>query len=135
MHELRSGVERTDDPLDLEFLDTRDLLRRMRRLAHVPAHPQEMPEAALWRLFLELRRRGDGSAGTLFIDGLRTLHRRRGMRATELPTQDPDPEDHRLAGDAFLGELWRAYKRCIQQSRTGPAAQLLRDLELQISGG
>lgn len=117
---------------DLEQLDTRDLLRRMRRLSQSGSSPEGMPEAALWRLFLELRRRGDGNAGALFIESLRTLHRRRGLRTAELPTRDPDPDDHRLAGDVFLGELWRAYKRCIQQSRTGPAAQLLRDLEVQV---
>lgn len=122
------GVER-----ELEQADTRELLRRLRRLSHSTGMVPDMPEAAVWRVFIELRRRGDEQAGALFIESLRALHRRRGLRAVDLPTQDPDPEDHRLAGDAFLGELWRAYKRCIQQSRTGPAAQLLRDIEGQVN--
>ncbi|MCB9762638.1 MAG: hypothetical protein H6739_22755 [Alphaproteobacteria bacterium] len=93
-----------------------------------------MPESTLWRIYLELERRGDPEAAANFIQSLRSLHRRRGLKQAELPTTDPDPDEHRLADDPFLGELWKAYKRCIQQSRTGPAGQLLRDIEVQLLG-
>ena len=35
--------------------------------------------------------------------------------------------------DALLGELWKAYKRCIRAQRTGPAAQLLNDIAAQLA--
>lgn len=91
-----------------------------------------MPESILWRAFLELRRRGDAEAAGYFITGLRTLHRRRTLGSTGLTTADNDPEEHRLAEDPYLAELWKSYKRCLCANRTGPAAQLLREVEQQV---
>ena len=45
------------------------------------------------------------------------------------PCADPDPEEHKLVDDPMLAELWKAYKRCICAQRTGPAAQLLQNIE------
>jgi len=114
---------------------TRDLLRLLRRPPNDitdEAGQPGMPESFLWNVFLELRRRGDARANSYFLSSVKSLHRRRTLGAVELPTLDPDPNEHRLVEDPFLGELWRAYKKCIQQNRTGPAAQLLRDIEAQI---
>ena len=88
-----------------------------------------MPESLLWNVYLELRRRGESQATSYFISSLKTLHRRRTIGAASLPMLDPNPGEHRLTEDLFLGELWRAYKKCIQHNRPGPAAQLLRDIE------
>jgi hypothetical protein len=109
---------------------TRELVRILKV---PPATAQALPESVLWRVFLELRRRGEPDAGTHFISGLRTLHRRRTLGTTELPVQDHDPDEHRLAEDPYLGELWKSYKRCLCANRTGPAAQILREVEQQIA--
>ncbi len=115
-------------------LQTRELLRILRRPPEGIAGEgaPSMPESLLWNVYLELRRRGEPQAGPYFIASLRSLHRRRRLGAAALPVNDPDPGEHRLVDDALLGELWRAYKRCIQSRRTGPAAQLLRDIEDQL---
>ena len=114
---------------------TRDLLRLLRRppnnVTDELGQPG-MPESFLWNVFIELRRRGDTRANSYFLSSVKSLHRRRTLGGADLPTLDPDPTEHRLAEDPFLGELWRAYKKCIQQNRTGPAAQLLRDIEDQV---
>lgn len=108
---------------------TRDLVRLFR----VPPHEDDgMPESVLWKAFMELRRRGEPTAGSHFIAGLRSLHRRRTFGASELGLADPDPEEHRLAEDPYLQELWRSYKRAIANNRTGPAAQILREVEQQV---
>ena len=88
-----------------------------------------MPESELWGAYLELSRRGEPRAVPLFLAGLKSLHRRRAIGTGDLSQQDPDPAEHRGAEDPYVGELWKAYKRCISDGRTGPAAQLLRDLE------
>ena len=31
--------------------------------------------------------------------------------------------------DSFLADLWKAYKKCIRNNRTGPASQLLKEIE------
>ncbi|GEM_PF-1086803 len=119
--------------------DTRDLLRRMRRATVLdgvdelsPEQSSWMPEAVLWTCYLELRRRGEPRAPVEFLRALKTLLRRRSIGAAEIPSKDPDLHDHELVDDPFLGELWKAYKKCIVRNRTGPAAQLLRDIEGQI---
>lgn len=119
----------------LRVLETRELFARLRRPpdTHVQGRAV-MPESLLWQVYLELRRRGEERAVGEFLRTLRALLRRRGSGAAELPVHDPDPDEHRCADDPFLGELWKAYKRCLQQSRTGPAGQLLRDIERQIQG-
>ena len=91
-----------------------------------------LPESVLWRTFCELRRRGEPDVERIFVDSLQRLHKRRCTRGTELPTVDSDPDEHKLTPDPFLADLWKAYKRCICSQRTGPATQLLRDIEAQI---
>ncbi|HJN75477.1 MAG TPA: hypothetical protein QGF58_16225 [Myxococcota bacterium] len=113
---------------DCEALETRDLIRRIRR----PGDTGAMPESQLWRVYVELSRRGEPDAASLFLRSLRNLHRRRAMGTGQLSHVDPDPWEHRMADDPYVGELWKAYKRCISQQRTGPASQLLRDLEAQL---
>ncbi len=91
-----------------------------------------MPEAVLWTCYCELRGRGEPRAAVEFMRALKSLLRRRSIGAGEIPSQDPDFQDHLLVDDPFLGELWKAYKKCISRNRMGPAAQLLRDIEGQI---
>ncbi len=109
---------------------TRDLLRLLRA---PPETKTRLPESVCWQVFIELRRRGDPQATGNFVSGLRTLHRRRGLASTTLPTVDPDTEEHKLATDPYLGELWRSYKRLLCANRTGPAAQILREFEAQLN--
>ena len=45
---------------------------------------------------------------------------------------DPLPPGSRRE-DPLDFALWKAYKKCIRTQRTGPASQLLRDIEAQIS--
>ena len=110
-------------------LPTRDLIRLLRV---PPDATQGMPENIQWQAFVELHRRGERSAAPVFIQSIRSLHRRRTLSACELSIQDNAPDEHRLAGDPYIGELWRSYKRCLLTHRTGPAAQILRELEQQI---
>lgn len=89
-----------------------------------------LPESILWRVYCELRRRGErAQAEDNFLRSIQKLLHRRTLNSADLPTEDPDVEEHKLVDDPMLSELWRAYKRCICGRRTGPAAQLLRDLE------
>jgi hypothetical protein len=88
-----------------------------------------MPESIAWQVYLELKRRGEDSAGPLFLTAIRHLHARRSVASIDLPVQDPYTDEHREVEDAFLADLWRAYKKCIRGRRNGPAAQLLRDIE------
>lgn len=111
-------------------LNSRELIRTLRR--GVGDSTEVLPESVAWHVFLELRRRGEPTAESLFIGALRSLHSRRSLAGVELPCTDPDPDEHRLVDDAFLGDLWKAYKKCITTNRTGPASQLLRDIEEQI---
>lgn len=108
---------------------TRDLVRLLKV---PPATREALPESVLWRAFMELRRRGEPDAGNHFLHGVRTLHRRRTLGAADLPVADHDPDGHRLAEDPYLAELWKSYKRCLCANRTGPAAQILREVEQQI---
>jgi hypothetical protein len=123
-----SGVIR--EPAHAES-ETRQLLRLLRRPT---TEGQGMPESELWRVWRELSRRGEAEATTVFLHSLKNLHRRRALGAATLGLEDPDPGEHRLIEDPYVGELWKAYKRCISGGRTGPAAQLLRDLEVQLEG-
>jgi hypothetical protein len=110
-------------------IPTRELIRVLR----VPQSIElGMPENAQWRAYLELRKRGEEGIAPLFIQGLRSLHRRRTLGAPELSNQDGDPDAYRMAENPYVGELWKSYKRCLVANRTGPAAQILRELESQI---
>ena len=108
---------------------TRELVRMLRV---PPPIANAMPESIQWRVFLELRRRGEVGAAANFIQAVKALYRRRALGATDLALADGDPDEHRLAEDPYLGELWRSYKRCLLANRTGPAGQILRELEQQI---
>ncbi len=112
-----------------ENLATRELVRLLR----VPRREgASLPESSLWHAYVELSRRGEAGAGEAFVGALKALHRERSFARSEIAAVDPFPNDHRLAGDPYLGELWRSYKRCLCANRTGPAGQLLRELEKQV---
>lgn len=113
----------------------RELIRELRRGASSKQDVDVMPESVAWHVYLELRRRGNGRAGPLFLDTLKHLHTRRSIGSVDLMSEDGMPDEHRLVEveDPFLADLWKAYKKCIQHNRTGPAAQLLRDIEEQLN--
>jgi hypothetical protein len=105
---------------------SRELARDLRA---VPNADGVLPESVAWQTFIELRRRGEPDASRLFLAAVRSLHSRRSVAGVELPCDDPLTEEHRLSEDSFLADLWKAYKKCITAHRTGPASQLLRDME------
>lgn len=109
---------------------SRELLRQLRTPV---GEVITLPESRVWRIFCELRRRGEVEADAPFLTTLRRLHLRR-SQGHPLPADDPDPVEHKLSDDPFLGELFRAYKRAICSQRIGPAATLLRDIEAQLLG-
>ena len=115
-------------------IPSRQLLRVLRRQPDLFRDDEELPESVLWRAYCELRNRGESDAAQHFMRSIRTLHRRRALACTDLPTEDGHTDEHRLVDDPMLAELWKAYKRCICSQRTGPAAQLLNDIENQIIG-
>lgn len=110
---------------------SRELIRNLRLTRSTS--DEVLPESIAWQTFIELRRRGEPDATRLFLQAVRNLHARRCIAGVDLPTLDGLPEEHRLADDPFLGDLWKAYKKCIKANRTGPAGQLLRDIEERIS--
>ncbi|MBT3219993.1 MAG: hypothetical protein HN348_12960 [Proteobacteria bacterium] len=112
-------------------IPSRELKRRLRR--SVSASEGVLPESVAWQSFLELQRRDEPDASQLFIGVLRNLHTRRSIAGVELPMVDSLPDEHRMAEDSFLADLWKAYKKCIANNRTGPASLLLRDIEEQIN--
>jgi hypothetical protein len=105
---------------------SRELFRNLRA---IPCDAGVLPESVAWQTFIELRRRGEPDAGRLFMSAVRALHSRRCIAGAALPVSDPLTDEHRLTEDGFLADLWKAYKKCITHQRTGPAGQLLRDLE------
>lgn len=119
-------------PLYDSSSETRDLIRKMRRGVFAGENAS-MPESMVWQVFLELRKRGNPEARDLFISTLKQLHSRRALGAVSLPVMDGSPDEHRLVEDAFLADLWKAYKKCLSMNRTGPAFQLLKDIEERIS--
>lgn len=112
-------------------VSSRDLIRALRTGVR-DSLGEALPESVAWQLFLELRRRGEPQAGELFVQALRSLHSRRSIAGSQLPDDDTQPEEHRLIEDAYLADLWKAYKKCIRMHRTGPASQLLRDIEALV---
>lgn len=105
---------------------SRELVRNLRA---IPQEEGVLPESVAWQCYVELRRRGEPEAARLFMTAVRGLHSRRCIAGVELPTDDRLPDEHRLIDDPFLADLWKAYKKCIRNNRTGPASQLLRDME------
>ncbi len=109
------------------------LLRLLRRQPR--AEDADLPESTVWQVYCELRRRGHDDADRYFLRTVKSLHRRRSIGTDALPVADTDPTEHKLVDDPMLAELWKAYKRCICSQRTGPAGQLLRDIEAQLATG
>ncbi|MEZ4239079.1 MAG: hypothetical protein R3F59_23590 [Myxococcota bacterium] len=104
---------------------SRQLVRNLRA---IPTDGDTLPESVAWQTFMELRRRGEPEASKLFLNAVRALHSRRCIAGADLPSDDLLTEEHRLSDDAFLADLWKAYKKCITHQRTGPAGQLIRDM-------
>ena len=111
---------------------TRDLIRLLRSQPDTSQEASNLPESVLWHAWCELKKRGEPRADAHFKRSVRQLHRRRSIGAVVMPSLDTDPVEHKLTDDPMLAELWKAYKRCICSQRTGPAAQLLRDIEARI---
>ena len=111
---------------------TRHLLRALRRSANYD-DGVELPESVAWHIYMELRRREEPTASSAFLTTIKGLHSRRSLAGVHLPVADSDPDEHRMVDDPFLADLWKAYKKCIRTNRTGPAAQLLVDIEEQIA--
>lgn len=105
---------------------SRELVRALRV---VDTDRGVLPESVAWQTFLELKRRGEPNAVQLFLGAVKNLHSRRCIAGVALPTEDPLHDEHRMCDDSFLADLWKAYKKCIRNNRTGPAGQLLRDME------
>lgn len=110
---------------------SRELIRNLRLTRSTSDNV--LPESIAWQTFIELRRRGEPDATRLFLQAVRNLHARRCIAGVDLPTGDSLPDEHRLVDDPFLADLWKAYKKCIRNNRTGPAGQLLRDIEERIT--
>ena len=92
-----------------------------------------MPESFVWQHYHELRKRKIPDVDQLLIGGLKKIHARRCNNGSTLGIQDPYTDEHRLAQDVLLGELFKAYKKCIKNQKVGPAKHLLNDLEEQLN--
>lgn len=115
-----------------ESMSSRDLVRTLRISASRCG--DVMPESVAWHAYLELHKRGHENADELFISALKSLHGRRSMAGSDLSIDDRLIEEHRLTDDALLAELWKAYKKCLKTNRTGPAFQLLKEIEDRLVG-
>ena len=115
-----------------EAVNSRELVLQMRTAVSRPTLAAKMPESEVWGAYIELRKRGEPEADRRFIQALRSLHRRRSDGVADIPLSDSAPREHLEAPDPFLGELFKAYKKCIQNTRLGSAAKLIRDMEAQI---
>lgn len=111
---------------------SRELLRTLRAI-QAGEGEGTLPESVAWQTFVELRRRGEPDVHKLFMSAVRALYARRCIAGTALPLDDGSPDEHRLTDDIFLAEMWKAYKKCITNRRTGPASQLLRDMEEHLA--
>ncbi|HMV67177.1 MAG TPA: hypothetical protein PKA64_10030 [Myxococcota bacterium] len=116
-------------PVD-ETMSSRELVRTLR--AGVTRCDDMLPESLAWHTYIELSRRGVTEATSLFLAALRTLHHRRTVAGSTLPTNDVHTDEHKLTGDPMLGELWKAYKKCIRNNRTGPASEILKEIEARL---
>ena len=119
---------------EMKGRSSRDLKREMRISVRQADGCTTLPESNLWHMFVELRQRGEDDADQLLVRGLKGILDRRGYTGSGIPVIDPDPQEHKAVDDPFLGELFKAYKRCICTHRTQPAGQLLRDIETQLQG-
>ncbi len=109
-------------------LSTRELIRAMRSRSIGVA----LPESTVWHTYHLLRHRAEPDATRLFVDALRSLLARR--RASEtLPMADTYTDEHHLAEDPILADLWRAYKKCVASNRPGPAETLLTELTARLA--
>jgi hypothetical protein len=116
------------DPHVDPSLSTRELIRALR----VRPAGTGLPETAAWHTFHALARRGEADAASLFVDALRAdLQRRRAGEA--LSTVDSAPDDHRLTDDPVLGEMWRAFKKCLVTGRPAPAEALLGEIARRLA--
>lgn len=115
----------------IEDASSRELIRTLR--TGICNEKDVMPESLAWQTYLELQRRGEPKVGGMFIKTIKSLHDRRSMAGSTLCCTDKHTDEHRLSDDKFLGELWKAYKKCIKNNRTGPASLLLRDIEERVS--
>jgi hypothetical protein len=106
---------------------SRDLIRTLRSGVR-PRTEEVMPESVAWQAFLELRRRGEPDADRLFIQALRSLHDERSRSGHPLTCDDRLPDEHKLGENPYLGELFKAYKKCLAAQRPGPAGVLLQDI-------
>jgi hypothetical protein len=113
-----------------ESTPSRELIRTLR--GGMTRFEDRMPESAAWQAWIHLARRAEPEANALFISALRSLHSRRSIAGSSLSTLDPHTEEHRLAGDPMIGELWKAYKKCIRNHRTGPASEILKEIEIRL---
>jgi hypothetical protein len=111
-------------------MPSRELIRALR--IGGTADADVMPESVVWQSYIELQRRGHDGATDLFLGALRNLHSRRSIAGSSLNSNDVLVEEHRLTNDGMLSELWKAYKKCIRSHRTGPAGQLLKDIEQHL---
>jgi hypothetical protein len=118
----------------LKEAPTRLLKREMRISVRQANNCTTLPESNLWRMYLELRQRGVDEADQLLLRGLRGILERRSYTGPGIIVVDPDPLEHKAVDDPYLGELFKAYKRCVCTHRTQPAGQLLRDIETQLQG-
>ncbi len=119
--------------MELSLVDAACTSRELVRNLRAPRpEPGVLPESVVWQTYIELRRRREPEAAKLFLTAVKALHSRRCIAGVDLPTSDSLPDEHRLVEDAFLADLWKAYKKCIKNHRTGPAGQLIRDMELHL---
>ncbi len=114
-----------------DTMTSRDLVRTLR--ASASRCGDFLPESMVWHAYHELVKRGHDNADELFVGALRSLHSRRSVAGSSLSINDAYMEEHRLADDGVLAELWKAYKKCIRTHRTGPAGQLLREIEDRLA--
>jgi len=119
---------------EMKGASSREIKREMRISIRKADNCTTLPESNLWGMYLELRDRGEADADQLLVRGLKGILDRRGYTGSNIPVIDSNPTEHKAVDDAFLGELFKAYKRCICTHRTQPAAQLLKDIETQLQG-
>ena len=73
----------------------------LRQLGRRPAE-DKLPESHTWQVYCELRRRGNEHADKRFVESVRSLHRRRSMGGSSLPTNDDQPSEHKMVDDPVL---------------------------------